>query len=171
MSNMSNAGGIPGLSRRNISAALVNGTEDEKVLLAGELNQQLDEIYAWISLLASATGGTGSGTIAPGDGKFVLHGDSIPPSLTEADLHRNMTGADLHWPKQHAIVTHPVGESDALSVGVPFDVGTVNAEGSANNYCRRDHIHAGLQNLFHEDPVGAINDVNAEFTIDSGLVT
>jgi len=36
---------------------------------------------------------------------------------------------------------HLVGELDALSVGPPVDLGESLGEGSATNFCRRDHVH------------------------------
>jgi len=83
----------------------------------------------------------GKATVAV-DVNIVLHGDTIPDGLEEAMLHRDLTGADLHEPKPHA-PSHNQGESDALDVGVPVSIGTVNAEGTASNYARRDHVHAG----------------------------
>jgi len=35
-----------------------------------------------------------------------------------------------------------VGATDELSVGIPVDIGTTNAEGTATNFVRRDHVHA-----------------------------
>jgi len=47
---------------------------------------------------------------------------------------------DQHHAQLHA-AAHAVGSGDALSVGVPVNIGTANAEGSATNFARRDHVH------------------------------
>jgi hypothetical protein len=75
-------------------------------------------------------------------------------TVANAHAHSHLSGIGVndHHARDHA-ATHLVGGADALSVGAPVDIGTSNAEGSATNFARRDHVHAhpgGLgENLHH----------------------
>ena len=57
--------------------------------------------------------------------------------------HASLTNvtADQHHAQLHAS-SHVIGGTDALSVGVPVNIGTANSEGTATNFARRDHVHA-----------------------------
>lgn len=114
---MARSGGIPGFTRRPLSDLLVLGTDEEKRDLAGELDNQLDEIYAYLSLILGATGGTTGGTLAPGGEPYVLHGPGpIPSTLSDAKLHRNLLNADsdIHEPRPHASSHHPASGTDPI---------------------------------------------------------
>jgi len=82
---------------------------------------------------------------------------TVPPNLPSADdiviaLVKVPTGAvtivnaniySFNWTNlilEHASRHNPSGD-DHLATGVPSDIGTVNAEGTANAYARQDHIH------------------------------
>lgn len=63
-------------------------------------------------------------------------------------------GVDQHHAKDHA-ASHIQSGADPLSVGIPVDIGASNAEGSATNFPRRDHVHAhpsGLGATLHHSP-------------------
>jgi len=111
------------------------------------LQEQLDNL----------TGGVATVSI---DANLVLWGSTVPAALENAELHRDLTGADLHDPKAHA-TSHEQGQSDALSVGIPVPAGQARAEGVATNYCRRDHSHSFVEAGAAELTLGniAVNQV------------
>jgi hypothetical protein len=88
---------IPRLRRIPITEGLVGEDERTRKRCLRELDNQLDEIYNMLQTIVSA-----GGEVAAKDGPYVLHGSTVPESLPGAELHRNMTADDLHWPKDHA---------------------------------------------------------------------
>jgi hypothetical protein len=64
-------------------------------------------------------------------------------TVANAHAHSHLSGVGVndHHNRDHA-ATHAVGGADALSVGTPAAIGASNAEGSATNFARRDHVHA-----------------------------
>jgi hypothetical protein len=73
----------------------------------------------------------------------VVAGHKHDGVLARQQSHGDLSGvtADQHHAKLHA-GDHVIGGADALSVGVPVNIGTANSEGSATNFARRDHVHA-----------------------------
>jgi len=62
------------------------------------------------------------------------------PRLDHVHAHPSGLGTDLHHAKLHS-TDHNVGGADALSVGVPTNIGISNSEGYASNFVRCDHVH------------------------------
>ena len=143
------------LKRTPITEALIFGKDEDKRMSVGELNTQLDELYALAN--QGFTAPSVVGVAAEGE-PFVVHGDAIPDTLSGAALHRDLTGVDLHVPAAHAS-THEQGQPDALSVGTPNPIGAVNGAGSSNIYPRLDHDH-GIEETGGPTPltIGAIAD-------------
>lgn len=88
---------IPRLRRIPITDGLVGSDERTRVRCQRELDNQLDEIYSLLQTIVGA-----GGEVAAKDGPYVLHGSTLPEGLPGAELHRNLTADDLHWPKDHA---------------------------------------------------------------------
>lgn len=63
-------------------------------------------------------------------------------------------------PSAHAS-THLTNGTDPLSVGVPIDIADANAEGSATNFPRRDHVH--------KHPVFSTGDLHTDLLARSGV--
>jgi hypothetical protein len=76
-------------------------SKDERVVKeqVANLNLMLRTVFNYLSHIRAA-GGVPTTEIL--DFPFLLHGDTVPEALTDGALHRDMTGADLHWPKIHA---------------------------------------------------------------------
>lgn len=103
---------------------------------------------------------------------FVIHGDTVPATLPDARLHRDLTGSDLHWPKPHAQSTHPQGGVDPLATSAPVQVGAANAIGSATDYVKSDHVHLSRYvHVWQETPAGAIDGANDTYTFALGTKT
>jgi len=89
---------------------------------------------------------------------------SSATTFTWAQLQHTDLGAvgpDSHHAQLHA-AAHVVGGGDALSVGVPVNIGTANAEGTATNFARRDHVHA------HPSGLGAdLHHARAHFMVSA----
>jgi hypothetical protein len=109
---MSRQGDIPGFNRLTISEELIGDDPDLRLASLTELNNQLDEIWNYLSMVVSAAGDADGG-LAPAGENYVLYGSSTPSTLPSSRLHRNLTGADLHNPKAHKD-RHKFGGSDAF---------------------------------------------------------
>ena len=86
-----------------------NVSLDDRKQLAELLGQAISDLQ---DQLYSITGGVATVGV---DGNVVLHGDTVPADMENAELHRDLTGDDLHVPKAHA-PSHAYGGTDPLTI-------------------------------------------------------
>ena len=153
-------------NRTTITDGLVGDDKEEARRQRGELDKQLDELFSITGTIWAV-----GGDVAPASASFVLTGTVVPGNLPDGVLHRDIIGDDLHIPKVHA-PTHLPSGTDPLDTGIPVGVGLINAEGTADNFARSDHVHVARPGALADEnfadditPTGTIDGVNDTFSL------
>ena len=109
------------------------------------------------------------------DGTNEMLGD-LDMGARSIKFHTGGTGVvDGVTVARHASRHLPNAITDALTVGVPSDIGTANAEGGANAFARRDHVHnhpVFTTGLLHTDylPLSGANPMTGTLSLAGNAI-